>query len=50
MRIHKVRWCTLNKLGISFKYVTNTPQYVDVRCHMAKGSQNLVLFYTLDLR
>ena len=46
MRIYQVHWCTLNKLDISFKYVTNTLQYVDVHCHMAKGSQNLVLFYT----
>ena len=50
MKNHQVRWCTLNKLEISFKYVTNTLQYVGVRCHMAKGSQNLVLIYTLDIR
>ena len=50
MRIHKVRWCTLNKLEINFKYVTNTLQYVGVRCNMAKGSQNCVLFYTLVTR
>ena len=50
MRNHQVRWCTLNKLEISFKYVTNTLQYVGVRCHMPKRSQNLVLIYTLDIR
>ena len=50
MRIHQISWCTLNKLEISFKYVTNALQYVGVRCHMTKGSQNLVLCYTLDIR
>ena len=50
MRINQVRWCTLNTLEISFKYVTHTLQYVGVRCHIAKGSQNCVLFYTLDIR
>ena len=50
MRIHQVRWCTLNKLRDKFKYDTNTLLYVGVRCHMAKGSQNFVLFYTLDIR
>ena len=24
MKIHQVRWCTLNKLEIRFQYVTNT--------------------------
>ena len=50
MRNHRVRWNTVDKLDICFKYVTNTLQYVGVRCHVAKGSQNLVLFYTLDIR
>ena len=26
MKIHQVRWCTLNKLEIRFQYVTNTLQ------------------------
>ena len=50
MRTYENLSSTLNKVEISFKYVTNTLQYVGVRCHMAKGSQNLVLFYTLDVR
>ena len=39
----------LNKLKISFKYVMNTLQKVGIHCHMAKGSQNFVLFYMYDL-
>ena len=50
MRINQVRWCTLNKLEISIKYITNTLQYASIRCSIAKGSQNAVLFYTLDIR
>ena len=45
MKIQQVRWCTLNKLEIRFQYVTNTLQYVGIRCHMTKFSQNFVLFY-----
>ena len=41
--------CILNKLEISFECVTNTLQYVGIRCHMTKGSQNCVLFYKLDI-
>ena len=48
-KIHQVRWCTVNKLGIRFQYVTNTLQYVGIRCHMTKWSQNFVLFYTFDI-
>ena len=44
MTIHQVRWCTLNKLEMSFKYATNTLQYVGVRCHMAKGPKLLYCF------
>ena len=33
---------TLNKLEISFKYDTNTLQYVGIRCHTSNGSKNLV--------
>ena len=48
----KVRWCTLNKLEISFKYVTrtNTLQYCDIRCHTAKGSQKFVHAYIVHLK
>ena len=49
IKIHKVRWRTLNKLEIRFQYVTNTLQYVGIRCHMTKWSQNCVLFYTFDI-
>ena len=49
MKINQVRWCTLNKLEILFQYVTNTLQYVGIRCHMAKWSQNFVLFNTFDI-
>ena len=35
--IKQVHWCTLNKLEISFKYVTNKPQHIGIRCHTAKG-------------
>ena len=49
MEIHQVRWCTLNKLEIRFQYVTNTLQYVGIRCHMTKWSENFVLFYTFDI-
>ena len=49
MKIHQVRWCTLNELEICFQYVTNTLQYVGIRCHMTKWCQNLVLFYTFDI-
>ena len=31
MKIHQIRWCTLNKLEIRFQYVTNTLQYVGIR-------------------
>ena len=47
--IQPVRWCTLNKLEISFKYVTITLQYVGIRSHMASGSQNFVQANTLDI-
>ena len=53
MRNHQVRWCTLNKLEISFKYVTNTLQYVGVRCHgkrVSKFGTDLYLRHTLDAR
>ena len=30
MKIHQVRWCTLNKLEIRFQYVTKTQQYVGI--------------------
>ena len=30
MKIHQVRWCTLNKLEIRFQYVSNTLQYVSL--------------------
>ena len=49
MKIHQVRWCTLNKLEIGFQYFTNTLQYVGICCHMTKWSQNFVLFYTFDI-
>ena len=49
MKINQVRWCTLNKLEIRFQYVTNTLQYVGIRCHMAKRSYKFVLFYTFDI-
>ena len=49
MKINQVRWCTLDKLEMRFQYVTNTLQYVGIRCHMAKWSQNLVQFYTFDI-
>ena len=49
MKIHQVRWCTLNEFEIRFQYVTNTLQYVGIRCHMTKWCQNLVLFYTFDI-
>ena len=49
MKIHQIRWCTLNKLEIRYQYVTNTLQYVGIRCHMTKWSQNVVLFYTFDI-
>ena len=48
MKIHQAHWCTLNKLEIRFQYVTNTLQYVGIRCHMTKWSQNVVLFYMFD--
>ena len=35
--------CTLNKLEMRFKHTTNTLQYVGIRCHTAKRSQNFVL-------
>ena len=50
MKTQTVRWCTLNKLDIRFQYVTNTLQYVGIRCHMIKWSQNFVLLYTVDIR
>ena len=37
------------KLKISFKYVTNTLHYGDIRCHTTKGSQNFVNAYKLDI-
>ena len=49
MKIHQVRWYTLNTLEIRFQYVTNTLQYIGIRCHMTKRSQNFVLFYTFDI-
>ena len=49
LKINQVRWCTLNKLEIRFQYITNTLQYVGICCHMAKWSQNFVLFYTFDI-
>ena len=49
MKIHQVRWCMLNKLEIRFQYVTNTLQYVGIRCHMTKWSENFVLFYTTGI-
>ena len=49
MKIHQVRCCTLNKLEIRSHYVTNTLQYVGIRCHMKKLAQNFVLFYTFDI-
>ena len=49
MKIHQVHWCTLNKIEIHFQYVMITLQYVSIRCHMTKWSQNVVLFYTFDI-
>ena len=49
MKINQVRCSTLNKLEIRFQCVTNTLQYVGISCHMAKWSQNFVLFYTFDI-
>ena len=49
MKNRQVRWSTLNKLEIRFQYVTNTLQYVGIRCHMAKWAQNVALFYTFDI-
>ena len=49
MEINQVRCSMLNKLEIRFQYVTNTQQYVGISCHMAKWSQNFVLFYTFDI-
>ena len=49
MKINQVRWCTLNKLEIRSQYVTNTLQYVGIRCHMKKRAQNFVLFYTFNI-
>ena len=49
MKIHQVRWCTLNKLEIRFQYVTNTLQYVGIRCHITNILQIFVLFYTFDI-
>ena len=34
--IQQVRLCTLNKLEISFQYVTDTLQYGGIRCLTAK--------------
>ena len=34
MKIHQVRWCTLNQLQIRFQYVTNTLRFVGIRCHI----------------
>ena len=34
MKIHQVRWCTLNQLQIRFQYVTNTLQFVGIRCRI----------------
>ena len=47
--MNQVRWRTLNKLDIRFPYVTSTRQYVGIRYHVAKWSQNFVLFYTFDI-
>ena len=47
--IQQVRRCTLNKLEISFQYVTNTLQYGGIRCHTAKRSHNFVHSNTLDI-
>ena len=49
MKIHQVRWYTLNTLEIRFQYVTNTLQYIGIYCHMTKWSQNFVLFFTFDI-
>ena len=49
MKIHQVRWCTLNKLEIRFQNVTITLQYVGIRCEMTKGSQNFAQFDTFDI-
>ena len=49
MKIHQVRWCTLNKLEIRSQYVTNKLQYVGIRCHIKKWAQNFALFYTFDI-
>ena len=42
-KIQSVRWCTLNKLEIGFKYVTNTLQYNRILCHAAKVSKNVYM-------
>ena len=47
--IQPVCWSTLNKLEISFKYVTNTLQYFGICSHMASGLQNFVHAITLDI-
>ena len=49
-KIQLVHLCTLNKLEIHFKYVTDTLQYGGIRCHSAKGSQKCVHAYTLDIK
>ena len=38
----KLHWCRIN-----FQYVTDTLQYVRIRCRTAKGSRNCVHDYTL---
>ena len=48
-KIQQVRWCTLNKLEISFQYATNMLQYGGKRCHKAKRSHNFVHSNTLDI-
>ena len=47
--IQPVRWCTLDKLEISFKYISNTLQYVGICSHMASGLKNFVHANALDI-
>ena len=55
VRYAYVKACKHHRMGmyekfnkyINFKHVTNTLQYVDIRYHMAKRSQNFVHAYKI---
>ena len=47
MKIHQERWCTLNKLEVCYQYVTNTLQYVGIRCHRQNGPKMVYCFIRL---